>query len=58
MICHSVCFVGYCEVAGKGYVITKDTQEPEDFGRRGCALLPIEEALGPEVEMYTLARRE
>ena len=58
MICHSVCFVGYCEVAGHGYVITKDTQDPDDFGHRGCALLPIEEALGPEVEMYTLARRE
>jgi hypothetical protein len=58
MICHSVCFAGYCEVAGKGYVITKDTQDPDDFGHRGCALLPIEEALGLEVEMYTLARRE
>ena len=54
---HSVCFVGYCEVAGRGYIITKDTQDPNDFGYRGCALLPIEEAIGPEIEMYIIARK-
>jgi hypothetical protein len=57
MIDHSVCFVGYCEVRGKGYVITKDTQAPEDFGCKGCALLPIEEAVGSEVELYVLGRK-
>ena len=63
MIDHSVSVVGYCEVGGSGYLIMKDTQDPELFGHptvHGCALLPIEEALanGQETELYTLCRAD
>lgn len=56
MISHSVCVCGYCVVEGKGYFITKDTQDPELFGcQNGCSLLPEEEttAVG---ELYILCK--
>ena len=46
MIDHSVCIVGYVTVAGHGYFVTKDTQDPSELGyeQSGCSLLPEEEA--------------
>lgn len=46
MIDHSVCFVGYVEVKGQGYFITKDTQSPGELGRgdSGVSFLPVDEA--------------
>lgn len=57
VISHSVCVVGYCEVAGRGYLITKDTQDPEELGmaRSGVALFPVEEAQINEVYVVSPA---